>query len=190
MRELMDFTPYRRTIIHACSLIRPEYEHILEFGVAEGFSLKLIAERIPDYMQIYGFDSFEGLPADWVSKDGKVFEKKGKFSTNGKVPDMVERAQYFKGLFKDTIPEYLLIAKPIALLNIDCDLYDSTNDVLYNLDDLIVSGTIIVFDEWLYFSDSHNEQRAFYEWVGARKRSFELVEYADGTNGQQIIRML
>ena len=188
MKDLADFHPYRRTIIHACSLVRPEYEHVLEFGVAEGWSLNLIAERIPDYMQIYGFDSFEGLPADWVGEDGTIAKKKGSFSTNGRVPD-IERAQFYKGLFKDTIPQYLPIAKPIALLNIDCDLYDSTKDVLYGLNDVIVNGTIIVFDEWVYFSCFH-EQRAFYEWVEAHGRNFKLIEYATGTIGQQIVRIL
>jgi len=185
--------PRYRKIIHACSLIRPEYEHILEFGTASGITANYIAEHAPEDKKIFGFDTFMGLPRHWIDKNGKRVQRRGCFSTSGEIPK-IKRVQFFKGLFEDTIPQYLPIAKPIGLLHIDCDLYSSTNDVLYPLNDFIASGTIIVFDEWYYnfdkFYDDH-EQKAFYEWVESRDRKYELVDFdVPETIEQQIVRIL
>ena len=44
--------------------MKPTIGHILEFGVGEGRSLRLL-KALTD-KTIYGFDSFDGLPEDWV----------------------------------------------------------------------------------------------------------------------------
>jgi predicted O-methyltransferase YrrM len=190
---MTEIKPRYRKLIHACSLISPKYKHILEFGTASGITVSYISEHAPEDTQIFGFDTFVGLPSPWIDKKGQKILEKGYFSTDGEIP-VVRKVKFFKGLFKDTIPNYLLIAQPIALLHIDCDLYESTVDVLYPLSDWIRSGTIIVFDEWYYnydkFYDDH-EQKAFYEWVANLGLKYELVEFdVPETFEQQIIRIL
>ena len=170
------------TLKKAVSIINPKYDHILEFGVCGGISIKQIRESLPeDKFKVYGFDSFEGLPEDWV---GTVCTK-GFFSTGGVIPE-ISGVEFFKGWFNETIPQYKKIAKPISLLHVDCDLYSSTIEVLYGLREFIMPGTIIVFDEW-YYADEHgvnldieknrqHEQKAFYEWVKNFDIKYELLD--------------
>lgn len=167
------------TIAAALELTNPEYPHILEFGVFKGRSLQIIRDLVTDKRQIFGFDSFEGLPEDW---DGTE-RKQGFFSVNGQPPNIFN-VDFFVGWFEDTIPKYLDIAKPISLLHIDCDLYSSTNTVLFSLNNFIVNGTIIVFDEWYYnhknFPENRqHEQKSFYEWVTAKKREYEILPHLE-----------
>lgn len=172
--------------------------HVLEFGVYTGRTMKVLAKRMRFTHELFGFDTFTGLPQDWVDKDGGIAGKgravKGFFTTRGEIPD-IDGVTFFKGTFDKTIPVYLNVAQPIALLHIDCDLYDSTWDVLRGIEHLIVPGTIIVFDEWFYNHDprfSDHEQRAFMEWVANRNREFRFEEFDDRTKSgeeRKIVRM-
>jgi len=171
------------TLEYAIELVKKlEYKHVLEFGVYKGITIKIIRERLSDNFDVYGFDTFTGLPEDWIDPLGDVAGgvcKKGFFSTDGIIPD-VNGIKFYKGLFKDTLQEYVKVAKPIALIHMDCDLYSSAKDVLYNLNDYIMKGTIISFDEWFYSSSGKyygdHEQRAFYEWLEEFDRDFESIE--------------
>ena len=51
-----------------------------------------------------------------------------------------------KGYFEDTIKDYN--GGPIAVLHIDCDLYQSYKTVLETLYDKVVTGGLIMFDEY------------------------------------------
>jgi hypothetical protein len=154
-----------KTLNLAITLLNSEYKHVLEFGVYSGNTVTQLKNLLKNEYEIFGFDSFEGLPEDWVGTS----LTKGFFNLKGQIPS-IDGVTFFKGWFVDTILEYKKIAKPIALLHIDCDLYSSTIDVLYGLKEFIVPGTVIVFDEWYYnFNDveenRQHEQKAFYEWV-------------------------
>jgi hypothetical protein len=163
------------TLKEAIKLLNPDYTHVLEFGVFMGTTIGQLREDLDSKYQLFGFDSFEGLPEDWIGTN----LMKGFFSTEGKIPD-IENIVFYKGLFKDSIPQYKETnTKPIALLHIDCDLYSSTVDVLYGLSEYIVSGTVIVFDEWYYnFNDTEenrqHEQKAFFEWVRSRNLGYTV----------------
>src|SRR5487761_512490 len=54
---------------------------VLEFGVGNGASLRHLARGGG---ACHGFDSFEGLPEDWVG----TFERKGKFGRGGALPEV------------------------------------------------------------------------------------------------------
>lgn len=186
-------------IERACELINTNYKDVLEFGVFKGTTINLIKEKLADQgYNIYGFDSFNGLPEDWISFDGKIAGdglcKAGFFTNNGVIPNISGVTMYC-GWFEDTIKKYLKIAKPIALLHIDCDLYSSTKTVLYNLIDYIKKDTIIVFDEWFYNANpiyNDHEQKCFYEWVADFNREYELIDHINEgwANEQQIIKIL
>jgi len=162
-------------------LINPEFTHVLEFGVWQGTTLRLIRNTLDSRFDVYGFDSFEGLPEDWPDTPCA----KGHFSTQGIAP-YIPGTLIFTGWFKDTLPEYMYQGKPIALLHLDCDLYCSTKEVLEALNPIIMPGTIIVCDEWIYTKndDSHGddqEQRAVLEWRDTFDRQFEIVDFEDDT---------
>ncbi len=186
-------------IEHAARHLVPSHlDHVLEFGVAKGTSIRIIKNELDkkdEHHDVFGFDSFIGLREDWVTPDGDVLLGKGAFSTNGNVPD-ISGITWFKGWFEDTIPEYRKIAKNIALLHIDCDLYDPAMRVLYGLEDLIVEGTIIAIDDWFYERNpKYNDttQRAFYKWAEEFDRDFRFCEFPGCDNpqlGQKIVEVL
>ncbi len=145
---------------------------ISEFGVFNGSTVRQLRNNFSLETPVYGFDTFVGLPEDWVGTD----VKKGDFNLNGNIPN-VPGVTFYKGIFKDTIPEYLKVAKPLKLLHVDCDLYSSTQDVLYSLNHIIVKGTVICFDEWYYngkdiLENRQHEQKCFYEWAVDKNRDY------------------
>ncbi len=180
---------------YGLSLINTEYKHILEFGVFHGTTIRIIAQTMNESFKVFGFDSFVGLPEPWVDKDGKLVCPSRHFSTNGAIPD-VDNVKFYPGWFCDTLSDHIQIAQSIALLHIDCDLYSSTKEVLKTLDKYIVSGTIIVFDEWFYRHDpkyDDHEEKAFNEWTTECGRVCEVVPFLDRTpcgEERKIIRVL
>jgi len=119
--------------------------HWCEFGVREGRSLKWLIEKYPTQI-IHAFDSWEGLPEEWNHGTGKVDDMS---CTPPEVPDHI---QLHKGWFKDTLPEWKTNNPgTVSFLHMDADIYSSTKEVLVLLDDQIVPGTVITFDEFCNF---------------------------------------
>jgi hypothetical protein len=72
---------------------------VMEFGVATGASVWLIADEVWP-RKVYGFDSFLGLPEDWVCPDGTVAHARGAFACD--VPTYLPRnVELVVGLFQD-----------------------------------------------------------------------------------------
>ena len=66
--------------------------------------------------------------------------------------------------------------EPVAIANIDCDLYSSTCEALEILAPKLLQGTVLLVDDWNSFSASrHNGQRkAVHEFLERSKEwSFE-----------------
>lgn len=185
----------KSSLQHGLTLIDDQYKHVLEFGVCRGGTIRVIRRSLDQSFQVFGFDSFKGLPEAWTDKDGKIVVPPEYFSTNGVIPN-VENVKFYAGWFSDTLSDYLKIAQPIALLHVDSDLYSSAKEVLWALNDYIVEGTIIVFDEWFYKHDAKyddHEQRAFNEWVLKFKREYQVISFVDKTvcgEERKIIRVL
>lgn len=162
--------------------VNPNLTHALEFGVWRGTTLRLIRDTLDSRFEVYGFDSFEGLPEDWPDTPCN----KGHFSTQGQAP-YIPGALIYPGWFTDTLPSYVAQASKIGLLHLDCDLYCSTKEVLEALNPFIVPGTIIVCDEWIYTRNdgSHGEdqeQKAVLEWQAEFDRELEIVPFDDTTD--------
>ena len=97
---------------------------VCEFGVFQGESINHIAERIPG-TEIYGFDSFEGLPEDWRAE-----VKTGHFKVQ-QLPTVRNNVRLVKGWFDKTVPAFLeQHPEPAAYLHIDSDLYSSAKTIL------------------------------------------------------------
>lgn len=144
-----------------------------EFGVYKGDSLKIICDAVGSNVAVFGFDSFEGLPQDW----GTVLSK-GAFALD-RLPKVPNNAVLIKGWFKDTLLKFIKeYHKPFAFIHIDCDLYQSTKDVLDILAPQIMPGTIILFDEYINIVDWENHEfRAFQEFVSQNNMVFEYIAY-------------
>ncbi len=130
----------------------------LEFGVWEGASINYIADQTGQ--PIYGFDSFEGLPEDWMPG-----LPAGSFSTGGRLPSVRPTVTLVRGLFRQTLPAFLAArpSEPVGFLHVDCDLYSSSRDILTTLGPRIDRGTVIVFDEFCGLMPD-NEARAWREF--------------------------
>jgi O-methyltransferase len=133
----------------------------LEFGVYQGESIKEFS-RLNQHpsSRFFGFDSFEGLPEDWFEGFGK-----GAFNLEGKVPDIDDsRVSFVKGLFQQTLPNFLkgYVRNNRIVIHIDADLYTSTLFLLVNVHNILKSGDIIIFDDFL---DPLGEFRAFFDYT-------------------------
>jgi hypothetical protein len=132
---------------------RPLY---LEFGVFEGRSLRWWVEHLTvPHAAFIGFDSFEGLPEDW--RPGMAT---GAFRAGSPPRIDDKRVSFVVGWFDDTLPGLELPAHEQLIVNIDCDLYSSTDTVLRWLEPHLRPGTLLYFDE---FPDRDHEMRAFLE---------------------------
>ena len=143
----------------------------LEFGVFKGETINEIASLKQDKI-IYGFDSFEGLPEDW--QNGMP---KGTFNVNGILPQVNDNVRLIKGWFDETLPDFLNEYKEnCAFIHIDSDLYSSTKIVFDALKERIVSGTVIVFDEYInYLGWEKGEHKAFVELMQEKNLSCDYI---------------
>lgn len=169
-------------LIKACESCTLEGS-VLEFGVHTGKTINIMANIFTNDT-LYGFDSFEGLPEDWdISYNPKKNKhKKGYFAVD-KLPKVKKNVKLVKGFFDASLPEWLETnnPKPIKLLHVDSDLYSSAKTVLTLLNDYIVPGTIIVFDEFYawgrkkYETWAEHEYKALQEWITDFDREFDVL---------------
>ncbi len=161
---------------YVCDQISPEGV-IAEMGVCTGRTINFIAALNPR-STIYGFDSFNGLPEDWSRNDFPL--PKGVFGYHNPdvPPPVLNNVCLVKGLFNETLPIFaseVLKDQPIALLHIDCDLYQSTVDIFNAIGHRLVKGSIVLFDELYNFPKwEEHEVKALHEFLN---RSGKKVEY-------------
>jgi hypothetical protein len=144
---------------------------VCEFGVFSGRTINHIAKQVNS--SVYGFDSFEGLPERW--RDG--FDK-GRFRVFD-LPKVQSNVILVKGWFDKTIPEFLKEhPQPIGFLHIDCDLYSSTKTIFELCKNRIISGTVIVFDEYFNYPGWENgEYKAFQEFINENSLCYKYLGY-------------
>lgn len=133
---------------------------IVECGVGPGrslFDFSVISEALEKPRHIYGFDTFEGLPAP-TSEDGEWNVVSEGFWNNSQ--EQVREQLALAGLKEDFISSNITLVKgefsqslhwetgPIALLHLDCDIYESYKVSLERLYTHVAPGGIIAFDEY------------------------------------------
>jgi hypothetical protein len=143
---------------------------VLEFGVASGGTLRVIA----DHWQkpVFGFDSFEGLPEEW-----RPGFPAGMFAQNP--PNIPENASLVRGWFNQSLPDFARTHPgDIAFLHIDCDLYSSTRTIFEIIGHRVKPGTVIVFDEyWNYPGWRIHEFKAFQEFLAWSKLNYSFFGF-------------
>lgn len=163
----------------------------LEFGVNVGYSLQYCAWKRPD-CSWYGFDSFRGLPEDWIQNSMTVKRKGVDWNHFGIIPQIPETHKFCKdcpeqwcdnvvlipGWFSETINLFIekYQIEKVDMINIDCDIYSSTKDVLFLLNSHIEEGCILHFDDFGWYEKFKEHQiKAFVEWLNEFDRKVEVV---------------
>lgn len=166
---------------------------IVECGVFGGLSLALLAKGASFdakgmTRRIVGIDSFDGLPSDveahprWNEGDCSVVHgwhplmQVGDAVTADTVRSLFAACELdapvlHEGRFADVLPRVVpSVHSAIALLHVDCDLYESTRDVLAGVAPALQDGTMILFDDWFHYRGNPNrgEARAFHEFIAAQ----------------------
>ena len=159
----------------------------LEFGVYKGKTINHIASLVPDRI-VYGFDSFEGLPEDWISG-----YPRGHFELK-RLPTVQSNAQLVIGLFQETLEPFLEEQGcKVACVQVDSDVYSSARYVLLTLarHNALQEGTVIQFDEFFNYPGwwIGGEYKAFLEFVEEFDVEFEYLGYVP-TSYQLAVKIL
>lgn len=154
----------------------------LEFGVAGGTTLAIIADAVAADRDVVGFDCFTGLPEAWRSGFGA-----GEFAHD---PPDIPGAMLVTGPFEDTLPVFLTQTdEPIVFVHLDADLYSSTKTVLDIAEPRLAPDAVLVLDEFFNYPGwrSH-EFRAFSEFIARTGRTFDYLAYTSD-NEQVVVRL-
>jgi hypothetical protein len=122
----------------------------LEFGVWTGDSLRYASQKFKN-KQFIGFDKFENM----------------------ELPHFNDNVALMSGVFEKTLNKWKEDnSSKASFVHIDADTYDPCKYVLFNINDRIVPGTVIQFDELFEFKDNHKDKWYKGEWLA-------LAEWSD-----------
>lgn len=174
--QLSEFEIYRALIASIDYIAGAEIEgDIFEFGTMFGNTASIMSATLARYetnpyvakrfseINLHLFDSFQGLPLSNAPEDSdSPHVQSGTWGpgacTGSNKQEVLERCQQFlpetrifiyEGWFKETLNLIPLDTK-IALLHVDCDLYQSAMEVLDTCFEkgFIQKGAVIVFDDF------------------------------------------
>lgn len=126
----------------------------VEFGVGGGESLSFW-ERHRGRAQLWGFDSFRGLPEDWNEE-----HPKGRFAEERPIMPPVG-VRLCVGQFSETLPAWK--PAPVTFAHIDCDLYSSAKTALAFLWPQLADGAVLLFDDFFTPPADNGVMRALFE---------------------------
>jgi hypothetical protein len=151
----------------------------------------ILNREMPIERHIWGFDSFQGLPApgeEDLSEPGAI-ARRGMFRQayeervlsnlrDAGFDEQAIRSQVtlVRGWFSDTLPAY---DGTIALLHLDADLYDSTKCALENLWPKVAIGGIAAFDEYHQSNEWSGERKAVDEYFKRHMENNSVKLYRD-----------
>lgn len=161
-----------------------------EFGCHSGrtYSATLLASKFLKFeLENFAFDSFEGLPKTLKKEDG-IFES-GTFYTEKddfvkiikkRTGILLQDEQLIQGYYEKSLTAELVkkLPKSVGFVHIDVDLYSSTVTVLEFIKKFLVSGTVILFDDWYCFPPGKEmgERKALNEFL-KKYPEIELEEW-------------
>jgi len=150
----------------------------VELGVWTGKSINYMARLKPN-VEFFGFDSFQGLAENW---SGTPLGR-GHFDVKGSLPIVPDNVALIAGWFDSTLRDFLNDHPgPLAFVHFDADTYESTKLALDILSSKIITGVVLVFDEFHGYPNWRNgEFRAWSEFVESRQLKFQYI----GFSGQQ-----
>lgn len=176
----------------------------LEFGVCHGASVacmyRVTERRGLTSMRLFGFDSFEGLPAEAAAPEEGPWQPgqyrspidfTRRFLDAGGID--WQRTELIKGWFSDTLTDETRERYGIShasVIMVDCDIYSSASEALRFCAPLIHERAAILFDDWHaagLAERGQGEKRAFHEFLGAHPEFEAIPEPAYGRNSEAFI---
>lgn len=169
----------------------------LEFGVFEGASFKLSLKSAAKFFikgskespRFFAFDSFEGLPELHASRDSNAFQK-GEYKAG---VDLFKKnihgaakgwdVRIVPGFFNHTLKESVRRQqdlKAASFVAVDCDIYESTLDVLRFVTPLLRNGSVLYFDDWYFSGGNMNlgEPGACADWLSSNP-AIQLIDFGN-----------
>ncbi|MFF1696754.1 TylF/MycF/NovP-related O-methyltransferase [Streptomyces sp. NPDC058257] len=163
---------------------------IVECGVWRGGSMQACAKALlaagETERDLYLFDTYEGMTPpteEDLRLDGKSAEELLKLQGKDrpiwavaslddvksgfeKVPYPKERVHYVRGMVEETVPREA--PEQISILRLDTDWYASTKHELEELYPRLVSGGVLLIDDYGYWQGSRQAVDEFMEKTGER----------------------
>lgn len=177
-----DLYPYLEHCL-SCSL-KSDDHLFMELGVFTGNTFNCIRSALPKNIKLYGFDTFTGLPEDWMINDKDILYAKGTFSLDY-IPHNTENTEFIVGNIEDTLDQFLrLNNKKISFVHFDMDLYNPTFFALKQMHNYFVNGSILVFDDFYNLPGWENYSfKALLDYINLYNIEFEplsTVGWIDG----------
>jgi O-methyltransferase len=128
--------------------------------------------------RFFAFDSFAGLPdskaqsqEEWA--EGSYACTREQFqeliADDGvNLKDVVIVPGFYDSSLTPSLKQQHRLCRA-AIVHIDCDLYESTIQALRFVTDLLVQGSVIIFDDWFFNQgrSDRGEQKACWEWLAS-----------------------
>lgn len=174
----------------------------MEFGLFKGYSFwhaQKVARGMDFHsMRFFGFDSFAGLPPprgiDVTANEdfygGQYACSKAEVERNLTARGVDwDRTFLIEGYFESSLTpgtRQRFGMERVAIALIDCDLYESTMQVLEFLAPMVGDGSMLIFDDWNAFDadDSRGQRRAFREFLAANLQLAAEPLFSYGHYGQ------
>lgn len=165
--------------------------NLMEFGLYHCDIMRRLIKAGIEYgnpfCEVWGFDSFEGLPQEadhvWHNPDWNpgAFSVKSTYNLSSVdecisfckeriydyIDQKVPKLNFVPGFFETSLTLELgqNLINTVSFLHVDCDLYKSTIDCLRWVftHRVLTEGCLVRFDDWLYNGQWAGNNRAFYE---------------------------
>ncbi|HEY3504766.1 MAG TPA: TylF/MycF/NovP-related O-methyltransferase [Actinocatenispora sp.] len=164
---------------------------VVECGVWRGGSMQAVARTFDSFgdhsRDLYLFDTFEGMPPpsekDVRLRDGKAADDLLAVAADdswvkaaatledvkdgmSKVSYPAEKIHYVQGMVEENVPEHA--PEQISILRLDTDWYASTKHEFDHLYPRLVSGGVLIIDDYGYWDGSREATEEFLEKSGAK----------------------
>ena len=159
-----------------------------EFGCHKGRTFRMVLTEARrhnlDKMNFFAFDSFEGLPEPTSDTSVEIWKKGALTTTEQSFKEMItEHGVYtgniktVKGYYDDSLTcelqaSMMRSGTKAALVNVDCDLFESAVPVFDFIEPLLQEGTVLYIDD-LFAGYKGNPMkgvcRAFLNWQSKSK---------------------
>jgi len=156
---------------------------IVECGTWRGGMSAAMAWALPGRHSVL-FDSFQGLPdpkpidgptaVHWSTEVRAYDNARAEESWAVEAMKRVGQGDHeiIKGWFEHTVPIWAKQQRPIALLRLDGDWYDSTMVCLEQLLPLVITGGIVIIDDYQYWDGC---SRALHDYL-SRTQAAERIQ--------------
>lgn len=158
---------------------------LVECGVYRGGSAAVMAyagRHAPAPRPLWLFDSFQGLPRPSPEDGAKAREEYHAGWCQGSAEDVREvfrllgiplsRLHVVEGWYQDTFPKAQV--RPISLLHIDADWYESVKLCLEKFYDAVEPGGFVVLDDYGYWEGCRKAVDEFFQRRALRARLIQV----------------